>query len=176
MTSSSRRIRIEPRAGNGSELAVALAATGYWAVQDVEMTISTFAEDIIYQLYACRSARVIVIERCGRESVRDMLYDVLADFDYDSCQYDILQADNGVVRVQSRYVMRHRASGEVLAGSKRFVCAVKNGLFTRVHEYTDAALVEAFFKLAKWRLQEDGSSASIRTHWPLHKTMPGRGR
>lgn len=150
-----------------SELEVALAATAYWAAQDVDMTVSTFAQDIVYQLYVSRSAKPFGIERVGREAVRAMLFDVLADFDYLSYESAILEAGNGVVRIQSRYSMQHRATGEELSGSKRFVCMVRDGLFTRIHEYHDAILVEAFMKLAKWRLKEEGMAVCFRTRWPF---------
>ncbi len=167
MASSSRPLRLDTETRTLTEFEVASAATIYWAAQDVDMTVSTFSEDIVYQLFVSRSARPFGIERVGREAVREMLYDVLADFDYVSYESDILEAGNGVARVRSCYCMRHRATGEELTGSKRFVCTVRDGLLTRIHEYHDAVLVEAFIKLARWRLREDGLADVFRTRWPI---------
>jgi len=163
MTSTPRQLRLGSEVRSRGDIAAVEAVIAYWAAQDVEMTVSMFADDIVYQLYVSRSAQHICIERTGRSAVRSMLYDLLADFDYLSYEADILEVNNGVARVHTSYIMRHRATGDELAGSKRFVCTLKNGLFTRLHEYHDAALVEAFMKLAKWRLGEQEQPASIES-------------
>jgi len=152
MTFVPRPLRLTHAVRSTTDLEAVEAVLTYWAVQDVEMTVSLFAEDIVYQLYVSRSAKPYGIERTGKEAVKGMLYDLLAEFDYLTYEADILEVSRGVARIQQRYVLRHRSSGEELAGSKRFVCTLQNGLFTRIHEYHDAALVEAFMKLAKWRL------------------------
>lgn len=167
MTSSFRYPRLHQEPPTATEFDVAVAATRYWAAQDVDLTVSMFAEDIVYQLYVSRCSKPFGIERIGLEAMRAMLFDLLADFDYVNYASDILEAAGGVVRIQSRYRMRHRASGEELAGSKRFVCTVRGGLFTRIHEYHDAVLVEAFLELAKWRLREEGRAAGFRIRWPI---------
>lgn len=133
-------------------------ALAYWSVQDVEQTLGLFSDDIVYQLYICQSALPFGGETRGKEAVRTMLYDILAQFDYVSYEPAILGVKDGVARIQTRYVMRHRASEEELSGSKRFVCTIKDGLITLIVEYHDAPLVEAFMRLANWRLDQKATA------------------
>jgi ketosteroid isomerase-like protein len=128
------------------------ALTAYWSAQDVELTLGCFSDDVIYQLYICRSALPFGGEVHGKAAVRDLLFDILAVFDYVRYEPVILACSRGVARVQTHYVMRHRASGEELSGSKRFVCTLQGGLITRVFEYHDVELVEAFMRHANGRI------------------------
>ena len=150
-----------------SEYQAALAATTYWAAQDVEMAISTFSSNIVYRLFFSRPHNPFVFERIGHEQVREMLYDALADFDYLNFDATILEAGHGRVRIQSQYTIRHQQTGDELSGTKRYVCEVENGKFTRINEYQDSAILEAFLKLARWRMQQDGLAIAFRTVWPL---------
>ena len=133
-------------------------ALAYWSVQDVEQTLGLFSDDIVYQLYVCRSAFPFGGETRGKDAVRTLLFDILAQFDYVSYEPAILGVKDGVARIQTRYVMRHRASEEELCGSKRFVCTIKDGLITLIVEYHDAPLVEAFMRLANWRLDQNAAA------------------
>ena len=154
MTNTRKPLRPRPARSPSSDRAVVEATLSYWSAQDVEQTVALFADDIVYQLYICQSAHPFGGERIGRDAVRDMLYDLLADFDYLSYRPVILAVRDGVARVQTHYHLRHRATGEHLTGSKRFVCVLQGGLVTRIHEYHDAPLVEAFMRLTDWRLAQ----------------------
>ena len=133
------------------------------------MMLSLFADNIVYTLNIDPlggepSGRALPeppsdladyqTERRGKNEVRAMLYALLADFDY--LHYDARMRDTlgGVVRVNARYTLRHRATGEVLTGTKRFVCHVEGELLARVDEFQDAALVAAFRRLMVWRMQQ----------------------
>lgn len=164
MTKASRPLRLHPARSPSSDHAVVEAMLSYWSAQDVEQTISLLAGDIVYQLYVCQSVHPFGGERVGREAVRDMLFDLLADFDYLSYRPVILDVRDGVARVQTHYHMRHRATGEHLTGSKRFVCTLQGGLVTRIHEYHDAPLVEAFMKLTDWRIAQAKLAAKAHSN------------
>lgn len=133
-------------------------AIAYWSVQDVEATLGLLSDDIVYQLYVCKSALPFGGETRGKDAVRAMLFEILAAFDYIAYEPVILAVRGGVARIQTRYVMRHRASGEQLSGSKRFVCTMKDGAITLIVEYHDAPLVEAFMRLANWRLDQGATA------------------
>jgi ketosteroid isomerase-like protein len=133
----------------------------YWSVQDVEQTLDCLADDVIYQLYICRSALPFGGEMTGKPAVRDLLFDILAHFDYLHYEPVILNVSGGVARIHTHYVMRHRASGEHLAGSKRFVCTLQDGLITRVFEYHDVALIEAFMRHANGRIAARAATAAM---------------
>jgi ketosteroid isomerase-like protein len=124
----------------------------FWCVQDVEQTLAYFSDDVVYQLYMCRSATPFGGEVIGIDAVRDLLFDILADFDYVAYVPTVLSVHNGVARIQTSYVLQHRASGEELSGSKRFICTLQDHQISRVFEYHDVALIEAFLRQATGRL------------------------
>jgi ketosteroid isomerase-like protein len=127
----------------------------YWSVQDVENTLSVLDDDVIYQVYLSDSALPAGGATWGKEAMRHRLYDFLAAFDCLHYEPVILDVYRGVARVQTQYVFRHRDSRERLSGSKRSVCELAGGLVVRVDEHHDAALVAAFARLTRWRLQGD---------------------
>jgi ketosteroid isomerase-like protein len=143
------RARTRSARQNEMDRAVIEAVLRFWSVQDVEQTLACFSDDIVYQLYMCRSATPFGGEVIGIDDVRDLLFDILADFDYVRYEPTVLSVHDGVARIQTAYVLRHRASGEELGGSKRFICTLQNQRITRVFEYHDVALVEAFLRHAK---------------------------
>ncbi|MBN9280598.1 MAG: nuclear transport factor 2 family protein [Hyphomicrobium sp.] len=123
----------------------------YWKAQDVDMALSLAAEDVVYNLYLSNSAVPHGGETRGRERCREVLYAVLADFDYLHYAPTIVGEDGDVVRAQVEFRYHHRRTGGLLAGTKRMVFAVEDGLITRVDEHHDAGLVEAFMRLTQQR-------------------------
>ena len=154
MTKAQNPPPLVPTGVPAQDRAVIESVFAYWSAQDVEQTVSLLSEDVVYQLYVCRSAHPFGGEWVGREAVRTLLFDLLAEFDYLAYEPTILEVHDGVARVHSRYHIRHRASGEDLSGSKRLICTLQNGLVTRIHEYEDAPMVEAFIRLTNWRLTQ----------------------
>lgn len=142
----------------------------YWSVQDVEQTLGLCADTVVYQLNiapgttgllvppeaGCQAA---TIEQHGKDAVRAMMYDVLAKFDYLHYETTILDIHDGVARIHIDYMLRHRATGEELTGSKRFVLGIEDGLVARIDEYLDAARVGAFLRLTHWRLAQQHVTA-----------------
>lgn len=156
--SSSRRraatiakLRSESHRSDAADLVRVETMLRYWSVQDVEQTLSCFADDIIYQLHICQSAHPFGGEMVGIEAVRNLLFDILAHFDTLHYEPVVLGVRDGVARIQTSYVLHHRASGTDLVGTKRFVCILADGLITRVYEYHDMARVEAFMRYASSR-------------------------
>ena len=133
--------------------AVIDAALKYWRVQDVEATLSMYADDIVYHVYTFQEASPRFAEFSCKAEVRTLLYDVLAEFDYLFYESDLLELRNGVARVQSRFVLRHRASGESLSGSKRQRIYVVNEEIVGINEYHDVAMINAFMRLTKCKLR-----------------------
>jgi ketosteroid isomerase-like protein len=137
--------------------AVVISFLQSWMAQDVEMTVAHAADDVVYALHISNEALPFGGETHGKERIKGVLYAILADFDYLKYEPVILSVRGDVVRVQVSYVYHHRRTGEDLVGSKRLVIKLKDGLVTRVDEYHDAALVEAFMRLARHRLADDES-------------------
>lgn len=124
-----------------------------WSTQDVEMAIQHAHEDVIYALYISQTAIPWGGETRGKAQCRDVLYSILAEFDYLRYEPTIVAIDGDVVRAQVRFVYRHRRTAADLSGSKRLVFTVKDGFIVRVEEYHDAAMVEAFMRLAAHRVE-----------------------
>ena len=85
----------------------------------------------------------------GKEAVRTALFDILVQFDYLHYASDILDVRDGVARVQSRFVLRHRPTRRSLSGSKRQRIVISGGEIVRIDEYHDVALVDAFMRLTQ---------------------------
>jgi len=131
--------------------AVVAAFFEYWKAQDVDMALSLTAEDVVYNLYLSSSAVPHGGETRGRERCREVLYGVLAEFDYLLYAPTIVGDEGDLVRAQVEFRYHHRRTGGLLAGTKRMVFAVEDGLITRVDEYHDAGMVEAFMRLTQQR-------------------------
>ena len=131
------------------DVALIEASLKYWCAQDVEATLSTYADDIVYHVYTFQQPSPQFAELSGKQAVRTLLYDILAGFDYLSYASDLLELREGVARVQTRFVLRHRESGESLSGSKRQRVYIANGEIVRIDEYHDVAMVDAFMRLTK---------------------------
>ncbi len=123
----------------------------YWKAQDVEMALSLASEDVVYNLYLSDAAVPHGGETRGREKCRDVLYMVLADFDYLEYQPTIVGQEAEAVRAHVRFRYHHRRTGGELSGTKRMVFTVRDGLIAQVDEYHDAGLVEAFMRLTQQR-------------------------
>jgi len=52
-----------------------------------------------------------------------------------------------LARVQTRYSLRHRPSGETLSGTKRVALRIEDRIVRRIDEYQDRALVLTFMSL-----------------------------
>lgn len=122
-----------------------------WGVQDVEMTAAHAADDIVYALYISDQALPFGGETHGLEACRNVLYTILADFDYLKYEPVVLSVEDDVVRVQVSFIYHHRRTGGNLVGTKRMVFKLRDGLIVRIDEYHDAGLVEAFMRLTQHR-------------------------
>jgi ketosteroid isomerase-like protein len=143
--------QVAPDAHDG-DVQLLETALKYWQVQDVEALLSTYADDVVYHVYTFQEDTPRFAEFDSKEAVRALLYDVLAAFEYLFYASDLLELRDGVARVQSQFVLRHRLSGESLSGSKRQRIQVANGKIVRIDEYHDVAMINAFMRLTKSKL------------------------
>ena len=134
--------------------AVVESLLAYWRVQDVEMAMAHAADNIVYKLFISETALPFAGETRGKANLRNVLYTILTDFDYLQYEPTIVAVEDDVVRVQVQFTYHHRPSGGNLAGSKRMVMTVKDGLITRIDEYHDARMVESFMRLAAERTRD----------------------
>lgn len=124
-----------------------------WGAQDVELTLAHFHDDIVYKLYVERDILPFGGEKRGKEACRDLLFSILADFDYLKYEPSVLSVRGDTVRTQVRFTYQHRATGETLDGTRRLIFKVRKELIVRVDGYHDAQLVDAFMRLTQHRLE-----------------------
>ena len=121
----------------------------YWRVQDLDMAVAHGHPDVVYTIHNGRAALPFSGVYRGPEACRELGYAVLAEFDYLDYEPTIISVDGGIVRAHVFFRYRHRASGNVIAGSRRLVFDIREGLIARIDSYEDAAKFEAFMRLAR---------------------------
>jgi len=120
----------------------------YWSAQDVPMSMTTTAEDVVYTLHVNDTSVPFAGSQRGHEAVSAALYQILADWDLVDYDPEILGIEGDTARVRCDFRYRHRRSGNELKGSFRLVMKVRDGLIVAADEYQDAALLEAFIRMS----------------------------
>lgn len=122
-----------------------------WAAEDVEMTLAHMHECVVYKVHTS-----VVLpfgcEKCGHDALRDLMFTVLTDFDVLLYSPNYIRVSNEGVRANVGYIYRHRATGEVLEGTRRLLIQIRDGLIVRIDGYYDDRMVEAFMRLTQHRI------------------------
>ncbi len=118
----------------------------YWSVQDVQLACSVLADDCVLTMNIAETLLPFAGEKCGREAIEAALHTILAEWDYIRFEFTIVSINGSLARCKIAYVYRHRRSGADLPGTSRLNIAVGDGCITRIDEYHDAAMVEAFMR------------------------------
>lgn len=122
-----------------------------WAAEDVEMTLAHLHEDIVYKVHTS-----VVLpfgcEKRGHDALRDLMFTVLTDFDVLQYSANYIRATNVGVRAGVAYIYRHRATGEVLEGTRRLLVQIDGDRIARIDGYYDDRMVESFMRLTKHRI------------------------
>ena len=137
------------RSAGPAAFEVVKQALAYWKVQDVEQTLAHYSEDIVYRSFTFHNAFPTVQVLRGRDEIRDMMFDVLAQFDYIRYEPVTIDVIGGIAHVQVAFDLRHRTSGEHLSGSKWQFFVVSGGQIQRIHQFHDETLVTAFLRMAR---------------------------
>jgi ketosteroid isomerase-like protein len=123
-----------------------------WGVQDIELTLALFHDSFVYKVHASRDVLPFSGETRGKEANRELMFTILADFDIPVYEPLFIRVTGNVARVHVRFVYWHRATGEVLEGTRRLVFIVRDGLILRIDGYHDDRLVAAFLRLTRHRM------------------------
>jgi len=123
-----------------------------WAAQDVELTLAHLDENVVYQIHASCDVLPFGGEKRGHEALRDLMFNVLADFDVLLYSPDFIKVAENGTRAHVRYIYRHRATGEELDGTRRLVVQIRDGLIVRIDGYKDDRMVVAFMRLTRYRV------------------------
>jgi len=113
------------------------------------MAVAHGHPDVVYSIYNGGDALPFSGVYRGLEACRELGYAVLAEFDYLDYEPTIISVDGCIVRAHVFFRYRHRASGNVIDGSRRLVFEIRDGLIARIDSYEDAAKFEAFMRLAR---------------------------
>jgi ketosteroid isomerase-like protein len=120
----------------------------YWEAQDVDMAMTTVAENAVWHLHLSDSTVPFGGPSIGREAIRANFFAILKDWDYIRYEPHFANEAAGVVRYRINFQYRYRRTGEDLIGSCRGAVRVESGYIVHIDEYHDAALIEAFMRLA----------------------------
>lgn len=114
---------------------------------DPASAMKIVAPDIVYTLNVSPEALSLGGETVGWDAVNKLMMDIREVFDYLVFRPRILSVEGNTVRSRIELLLRHKASGELLSGQMRSVIQVRDGYVTRVDEYVDAPMIEAFMRL-----------------------------
>ena len=123
-----------------------------WAAQDVEMTLLHLDENVVYKVHTALEVLPFGGENCGQEGLRDLMFTVLADFDVLLYSPNFITPVGDGVRANVKYIYRHRATGEILEGTRRLLIQIRDDRIARIDAYYDDRMVEAFMRLTKHRI------------------------
>jgi ketosteroid isomerase-like protein len=123
-----------------------------WATEDVEMTLLHLHEHIIYKVHASSEVLPFGGEKRGRDDLRNLMFDVLANFDVLEYSLKFIRVVGNGARAHVRYIYRHRATGEVLEDTRRLVVQFQDGLIGRIDAFYDDRMVEAFMRMTQYRV------------------------
>ena len=111
-------------------------------------THEAFVYKVHVRVMRCRSAA----RTRGREAYRNLLFTILADFDFLTYEPTIVSVNGRLVRAHVHFKYLHRPTGETLEGTRRLVFTIRHGLILRIDGYHDARLVDAFVRLTQHRV------------------------
>jgi ketosteroid isomerase-like protein len=120
-----------------------------WGVQDLEMALVHAHPEVVYTIHNGVDASPFSGVYRGPERIRDLGYAVLAEFDYVMYQPEIVSVDGSFVRARVDFRYRHRATGNIIEGSRRLEFEIRDGLIARLDSYEDARRLEAFMRMTR---------------------------
>jgi len=123
-----------------------------WGAQDVELTVAHTHPAFVYKVHVNSTVLPFGAETRGHEAFRNLLFTILADFDFLKYEPTVVSVNGRLVRTHVAFKYLHRQSGETLEGTRRLVFTIRSGLILRIDGYHDAELVEAFVRLTQHRV------------------------
>jgi ketosteroid isomerase-like protein len=121
----------------------------YWRVQDLEMAVAHGHPDLVYTIHNGSDASPLAGIYRGPEACRDLGYAMLAVFDYLTYEPTIISAEDSFVRAQVNFCYRHRATGNIIEGTRRLVFEIRDSLIYRLDSFEDTLRLEAFMRMSR---------------------------
>lgn len=88
---------------------------------------------------------------CGKPQLAERLAYMYAHWEMGEIIPIYLRVEGDRVHARMRFVFRFKASGDSFEGGIRHVFQVGGGRIVRLDEYVDAALLQAFLRMAAWQ-------------------------
>ncbi len=135
---------------HGSRFEIVEAFIRAWAEQDIDRCLAYLAPDVTYSDNIGDSLKPYKGVWRGKDELEPHMraaasrWSILAMRPKQPRQR---MEDASLVQYQIEFVIRHRASGEVLFGGNRFVARIENGLIQSIQVFHDAAMFSAFLRL-----------------------------
>ncbi len=127
-------------------LAVIETFVDAWRLQDIELTLATLHEAVIYRLHLEPGSHPHAGSTVGKLAMAAVMGETARDWDHLYYQPTLLGVDEDIARVQVRYQIIHRASRSLLAGSNRMIVKVKDDRVVEIDQFEDAARIAAFMR------------------------------
>lgn len=143
--------------------AVVATLNAVWEADDLDTTLSLFAEDAIFMVHATPEGTQHAGLWEGRDQIRAALTHLRTAMEYILYRPRIVSCDGERVFVTIEFMARFRATGERIDFRFRQEFVVRNGLIVRCDEYRDAAMLEAFSRMflsGNGKPNEDRSGSS----------------
>jgi len=113
------------------------------------MAVAHGHPEFVYTIHNGRDASPLAGVYRGLDACRDLGYAMLAEFDYLNYEPTIVGVEDNIVRAQVNFRYRHRATGNIIEGSRRLVFEIKDDLIYRLDSYEDTLRLEAFMRMSR---------------------------
>ena len=123
------------------------AAYASWATGDLDATMASFADDVVFIIHLPPEVAPFVGEARGKDQLRPRLQTIIDDFDF--IEYVPLQivAAGEILHSRVAFLYRHKTTGLEYDGTMRHVWRVEGDKIVRFEEFHDAERVRTFFRL-----------------------------
>lgn len=124
-----------------------------WANRDLDATLAGMSEDVEHVINVDGSLAPYAESTRGKAALRPKLQVLLDTFEFNAFVVDSLTVQDVTARASVMIMYVHKVTRDRLDVRFRFVFTVADGLITRMEEYHDKTLVEAFMRLVAARLE-----------------------
>ena len=127
--------------------AVVRRALNAYETGDFDGFFELLAEDVVYTLYLDEEVVPFAGVAQGKAQLRPRIEHMHRIFEYVLWRPLVVFTNGDTATNQIEFMLRHRATEEMVTGRCRFVTQVVDGLVVRVDEHHDAERIQAFMRL-----------------------------
>ncbi len=122
-------------------------ALSAYASGDFEGFFARIHDDVVYTLYLDEEVVPFAGEARGKPELKARIAAMHAIFEYVLWRPMHVRTQGEIGINQIEFMLKHRATGESVAGRCRFVTHVVSGKVVRIQEHHDAERIQAFMRL-----------------------------